>query len=122
LPPFCAVAIRPGTAVALYLIEQTLKRQFNRRLHYHHFRRTEMLTIHDLSKEVDMSAVRGGWGGCGDEDSERRHHDRDGCRDRDRDDRDRDGCEHYERRFDSSAPVGSFVNLNLGLKGGYGQQ
>ena len=77
-----------------------------------------MLTIHDLSKEVDMTAVRGGWGGCGDEDSEGRRHDRD----RDRDGRDRDGCEHHERRFDSCAPVGSFANLNLGLNAGNGQQ
>jgi hypothetical protein len=109
-------------AVALYPIEQTLKRQFNRRLHYHHFGRTEMLTIRDLTKEVDMTAVRGGWGGCGDEDSEGRRHDRDGCRDGDRDGRDRDGCEHHERRFDSSAPVGAFANLNLGLNAGNGQQ
>jgi hypothetical protein len=81
-----------------------------------------MLTIRDLSKKVDMTAVRGGWGGCGDEDSEGRRHDRDRCRERDRDDRDRDGCEHHERRFDCSAPVGAFANLNLGLKAGNGQQ
>jgi hypothetical protein len=85
-----------------------------------------MLTIHDLSKEVDMTAVRGGnsacWTRCGDEDSEGRRHDRDRYRDCDWDRRDRDGCEHYERRFDRCAPVGSFANLNLGLNGGYGQQ
>jgi hypothetical protein len=81
-----------------------------------------MLTIHDLSKEVDLTAVRGGWGGCADEDSEGRRHDRDGYRDCDWDRRDRDGCEHHERRFDRCAPVGSFANLNLGLNGGYGQQ
>ena len=80
-----------------------------------------MLKIHDLSKEVDMAAVRGGnargWQGCGDEDSEGRRHDHD-RRDGDRDGRDRDGCEPHERRFDSAAPVASF---NVGLNGSAGQ-
>lgn len=52
-----------------------------------------MLTIHDLSKEVDMTAVRGGWGGCGDEDSRERHDfDRHRCEPRDHD-HDRRRCE-----------------------------
>lgn len=66
-----------------------------------------MLTIRDLSKEVDMTAVRGGdgkrWPGCGDEDS----------RDHDRDDGDRDGwhrhrCEPKDDASPSLAAVGSF--------------
>ena len=77
-----------------------------------------MLTIRDLSKEVDMTAVRGGnahgWQGCGDEDSEGRRHDH---RDGDRDGRDRERCEPHQR-FDSAAPVASF---NLGLNGSNGQ-
>jgi hypothetical protein len=77
-----------------------------------------MLTIQDLSKEVDMTAVRGGWSGCGDEDSEARRHchregDRDGDRDCDKDGRHRQRCEPDQRRFDCSAPVGSFINVGL---------
>lgn len=66
-----------------------------------------MLTIHDLSKEVDMTAVRGGndhrWPSCGDEDS------------RDRDDRhhgERGGrCERNDDASPSFASVGFSSNL-----------
>ena len=56
-----------------------------------------MLTIRDLSKEVDMTAVRGGWRRCGDED----YRDRDDCRhdDEDRCDRDRHRCEDASPSF-----------------------
>ena len=73
-----------------------------------------MLKILDLSKEVDMTAVRGGtserWEGCGYQDYDGRCHDRDG----DRDGRDRDRCDPDERRFDRAAPLASF---NLGVNG-----
>jgi hypothetical protein len=87
---------------------------------FHHFRRTEMLTIRDLTKEVDMSAVRGGHarGWCGDEDSRERfdsddrdHGDRDGR------DRDRHRCERNE---DASATSFASVDLNLSSYGMYG--
>jgi len=72
-----------------------------------------MLTIHDLSKEVDMTAVRGGtatrWPGCGDEDSRERF----GSDDRDHGDRD-GGHRHCQRNDDASpsfAAAGSFTNL-----------
>ena len=72
-----------------------------------------MLKIHDLSKEVDMTAVRGGnhacWTRCGDEDRERfdsddRHH----C---ERGDRDRPRC---ERNDDASPSFGCFASLQAG--------
>jgi hypothetical protein len=73
-----------------------------------------MLTIRDLSKEVDMTAVRGGtalrWPGCGDEDSrerfdsdDRHHGERDGSH--------RHRCERNDDASPSFAPVGSFTNL-----------
>jgi len=79
-----------------------------------------MLKIQDLSKEVDMTAVRGGWRGCGDEDSEGRRHDRDDDRDHDRDGRDRDHkrCDADQPSFNSLAVGGSF---NLGLNASSGQ-
>ena len=83
-----------------------LKRQSNRRLSPT-LGETEMLTIRDLSKEVDMTAVRGGWGGCGDEDSRERC----GSDDRhhgDRDDRHRHRCERNDDASPSLAAVGSF--------------
>ena len=68
-----------------------------------------MLTIRDLSKEVDMTAVRGGtalrWPSCGDEDSRERF---------DSDDRhhgERQRCERNDDASPSFAPVGSFTNL-----------
>ena len=74
-----------------------------------------MLTIHDLSKEVDMTAVRGGtavrWPSCGDEDSRGRF---------DSDDRhyhgERDRCrrQRFERNDDDShsfSRAGCFSNV-----------
>ena len=78
-----------------------------------------MLTIHDLSKEVDMTAVRGGngrgWQSCGDEDSRERCGS-DDRHDWDRDDRHRHRCDRNDDACPSLAAVGSF-NLSLG---GYG--
>ncbi len=80
-----------------------------------------MLTIHDLSKEVYMTAVRGGthlrWPSCGDEDSRERF---------DSDDRYHDErCwrhrERFERNDDASpcfAQVGCFTSLQA--RGWYG--
>ena len=68
-----------------------------------------MLTIQDLSKEVDMTAVRGGWSSCGDEDRE--WFDRDDRHHCERGDRDRDH-ERCERRYDASKP-------SLGLAGSF---
>lgn len=66
-----------------------------------------MLTIHDLSKEVDMTAVRGG-NGCGDEDSRKRF----GSDDQHHDDRDgRKRCE------DVSTPSFASVGINLSAYG-----
>jgi len=72
-----------------------------------------MLTIHDLSKDVDMTAVRGGtgrrWPSCGDEDSRERF----GSDDRDHGER--GGChrQRFERNDDASPSfgVGAFANL-----------
>jgi hypothetical protein len=68
-----------------------------------------MLNIHDLSKEVDMTAVRGGnavrWPSCGDADSRERfdsddgHHGERG---------DRQPC---ERNDDASPSFGCFTKL-----------
>jgi hypothetical protein len=73
-----------------------------------------MLTIHDLSKEVDMTAVRGGtgqrWAGCGDEDSRERF----GSDDRhhgERGERHRHRCERNDDASPSFASVGCFTNL-----------
>jgi len=70
-----------------------------------------MLTIHDLSKEVDMTAVRGGtaerWPSCGDEDSRERF-DSD---DRHHGERHRQPCERNDDASPGFAPVGSFTNL-----------
>ena len=73
-----------------------------------------MLTIHDLSKEVDMTAVRGGtalrWPSCGDEDSRERfdsddrHHGERGWSHRQR-------CERNDDASPSFAQVGCFTNL-----------
>jgi hypothetical protein len=72
-----------------------------------------MLTIRDLSKEVDMTAVRGGngrgWPSCGDEDSRERF----GSDDRhhgDLDGRDRHRC---ERSDDASTPSFASIGINL---------
>jgi hypothetical protein len=72
-----------------------------------------MLTIHDLSKEVDMTAVRGGtahrWS-CGDEDSRERF----GSDDRHHGEWERRHRQRCERNDDASpcfASVGSFTNL-----------
>jgi hypothetical protein len=83
-----------------------------------------MLTIHDLSKEVDMTAVRGGHarGWCGDEDSrerfdsdDRHDGDRDGC------ERDRDRHRHWcEGNDDASTRSFASVGLNLSSYGMYG--
>ena len=66
-----------------------------------------MLKIHDLSKELEMTAVRGGnaarWPSCGDEDSDDRHHGERGDRDRHR--------QRCERNDDASLGVGCFTNL-----------
>jgi hypothetical protein len=70
-----------------------------------------MLTIHDLSKEVDMTAVRGGtaerWPSCGDEDSRERF-DSD---DRHHGERHRQRCERNDDASHSFASVGCFNNL-----------
>ena len=70
-----------------------------------------MLTIRDLSKEVDMTAVRGGtgqrWPGCGDEDSRERC----GSDDRHHGERHRQPCERNDDASPGFAPVGSFTNL-----------
>jgi hypothetical protein len=73
-----------------------------------------MLTIHDLSKEVDMTAVRGGtaqrWSSCGDEDSRERfcsddrHHGEWGEHRRQR-------CERNDEASPSFALAGSFTIL-----------
>ena len=72
-----------------------------------------MLTIRDLSKEVDMTAVRGGtgqrWPGCGDEDSRERF-DSDDRHHGERGERHRQRCERNDDASPSFA-VGSFTNL-----------
>ena len=68
-----------------------------------------MLTIRDLSKEVDMTAVRGGWSSCGDEDSRERF-DSDDRHHGDWDDRERHRC---DRDHDASKPSFASVGLNL---------
>jgi hypothetical protein len=77
---------------------------------------TEMLTIQDLSKEVDMTAVRGGWQHCGDEE----HRDRDECRhdDDDRCDRDRDR-HRCGLGNDASASFGLAGSFKLSSSGNY---
>ena len=79
-----------------------------------------MLTIHDLSKEVDMTAVRGGnaRGWCGDEDSRERF-DSDDRHDGDRDGRDHDR-HRCERNDDASTRSFASVGLNLSAYGMYG--
>jgi len=71
-----------------------------------------MLTIHDLSKEVDMTAVRGGTGPrwCGDKDSRERF----GSDDRHHGERDRCRRQRFERNDDDShsfARAGCFSNV-----------
>ncbi len=79
-----------------------------------------MLTIHDLSKEVDMTAVRGGtdrrWS-CGDQDSRERF----GSDDRDHGEWGECHRERFERNDDASpcfASVG--FSTNLQARGWYG--
>ena len=74
-----------------------------------------MLTIRDLSKEVDMTAVRGGWSSCGDEDSRERFDsdDRHHCEPHRRH---RERCERNDDASPSFAAVGSF---SLSSNGGY---
>jgi hypothetical protein len=76
-----------------------------------------MLTIRDLSKEVDMTAVRGGnaprWASCGDQDSRERF----GSDDRDhgeRGERHRHRCDGNNDASPSFAQVGTFTNLQSG--------